>query len=106
MLKVIVLIVVVVAVGYGAFCCFAILNPQTGLPNMPDQGEAQFRVYINNTGNILYTDDYTQYGFEEGKRVFILHGYWELSGKDFKYRDRNSPPLDEAIFGEITIKRR
>ena len=103
MLKIIAIIVIIAFIGYGAFCCFAILNPQTGLPDMPGQGEAQYSVHIKNTGGMLLTDDYEVMG--DNPRVYVLHGFWEMSGKDFKYRDRNIV-LDEAIFGEITIKRR
>ena len=105
MLKIIAIIVIIAFIGYGAFCCFAILNPQTGLPDMPGQGEAQYSVRIKNTGGMLLTDDYELHGDTTGARVYVLHGFWEMSGKDFKFRDRDVI-LDEAIFGEITIKRR
>ena len=105
MIKWIAVILLVAVIAYGAFSCFAILNPQTGLPNMPDQSEAQYSVHIKNTGGMLLTDDYELHGGTTGARVYILHGFWEMSGKDFKFRDRDVI-LDEAIFGEITIRRR
>ena len=80
-------------------------------PNNPNQAdipkvdEAAYSVYIENTGNLILTDDYEAIGNEVGKRVFILHGFWEMRGQEFVYKD-SELVLDEGIFGEITIKRR
>jgi len=72
---------------------------------MPEVEEASHSVYIENTGNLLLTDDYEVIGEETGSRVFILHGFWELTGQSFEYKSGDIA-LDESIFGEITIKRR
>ena len=74
-------------------------------PDIPNAEEAAYTVYIENTGNLIMTDDYELIGSEVGKRVFILHGFWELRGQDFVYKD-SELVLDEGIFGEITVKRR
>jgi len=74
-------------------------------PDIPKVDEAAYSVYIENTGNLLFTDDYELVGNKVGKRVFILHGFWEMRGQDFIYKD-SELVLDEGIFGEITVKRR
>lgn len=78
---------------------------QSGVPEMPEVAEASHSVYIKNTGNLLLTSDYEVLGEEAGSRVFILHGFWEMRGQSFVYKDSDII-LDEGIFGEITIKRR
>jgi len=101
---VLVLIVVIGWVGLNVWSC-VMDKPTTGQPDMPEVKEASHSVYIENTGNLLLTNDYEVMGDEAGSRVFILHGFWELTGQDFKYKSGDIV-LDENIFGEITIKRR
>jgi len=104
---VLVLIVVIGYVGMTVYSC-VMDKPTTGqsdIPEMPEVGEASHSVFIENTGNLLLTSDYEVHGTEVGSRVFILNGFWELTGQDFKYKD-GKLVLDEAIFGKITIKRR
>jgi len=93
---------ILIWIGLGVY---AFVNPDTGLPDMPEADEAQYSIQIKNTGGMVLTDDYEVHGYQVGARVYVLHGYWELSGKDFRYRDRDQV-LDEAVFGEITIRRR
>lgn len=104
---VLVLIVVLGWVGLNIWSCVMDkpTTGQAGVPEMPEVAEASHSVYIENTGNLILTSDYEVYGSEAGSRVFILHGFWELTGQDFKYKD-GELVLDEAIFGVITVKRR
>lgn len=101
---VLVLIVVIGWVGINVWSC-TMDKPTTGQPDMPEVAEASHSVYIKNTGNLILADNYEVHGVEVGSRVFILHGFWELTGQDFKYKESDII-LDESIFGEITIKRR
>lgn len=105
MIKWIALIVLIVLLAWAGLCAYSIVNPDTGLPDMPEPDEAQYSVHIKNTGGMLLTNNYETHGYQEGARVYVIHGYWELSGKDFKFRDRDIV-LDETIFGEITVRRR
>ena len=75
-----------------------IKSPQ-GAASMPDKEEAAFTVLIENTGNLVLTNEYEKQG-----TAYILQGYWELE-KKWKYRS-SELILDEAVFGKITIKRR
>ena len=101
---VLVLIVVIGWVGLNVWSC-AMDRPNTGQPDMPEVNEASHSVYIKNTGNLILTNDYEVHGEEVGSRVFILHGFWEMRGQDFVYKD-GKLVLDESIFGIITVKRR
>lgn len=108
MLKAIILVVMIVSIAYLGTCVYSnfVARPDTGQPKMPEAEKAAYSVNIENTGNVLLTNTYEQLGGKEvGKRVFVLHGFWELEGRAFKYRVGDII-LDESIFGEITIKRR
>ena len=104
MVIILVIIIVVIAwVGLSVYSCFA--RQDVGMPDMPDQEEASYSLYIKNTGNLILTNEYEMHGAEVGSRIFILHSFWELRGQKFIYKDTEII-LNEAIFGEITIKRR
>ena len=101
---VVVLVVVIGWVGVNVWSC-VMDNPTSDRPEMPEVAEASHSVYIKNTGNLILTSDYEVMGDEVGSRVIILHGFWELKGQEFIYKD-GKLVLDEAVFGEITVKRR
>ena len=101
---VVVLVGVIGWVGLTVWSC-AMDSPTTGQPGVPKVDEASHSVYIKNTGNLLLTNDYEVLGEGIGSRVFTLHGFWEMRGQEFVYKDCDIL-LDERIFGEITIKRR
>ena len=63
--------------------------------------DAPFAIVCNKCGSM----DIEIIGEDEGSRVILLHGYWELSGQDFIFRDRDIV-LNESIFGKITIRGR
>lgn len=106
-IKVIILIGLILLIAYGGLCVYSnfIAKPNTGLPDMPKSDEAAYTVTVENTGKLVMTNDYEVIGSVVGKRVFVLHGFWELSGQDFKYKPGDIV-IDEAIFGEITLRRR
>ena len=107
MIKITILLVMLLAIAWGCLCVYSnfIAEPDTGMPKMPDAKEAAYGVHIENTGNLLLTNDYEVHGDEVGSRVFILHSFWEISGNDFKYRQRMLI-LEEGIWGKITVRRR
>jgi len=103
---IIILIVIILIVAWMGLSIYSCYDRQAiSGTDIPDRSKAAYSVYIENTGNVIYTDDYEVHGSEVGSRIFILEGFWEISGKEFIYRDTEII-LNEAIFGEITIKRR
>ena len=75
--------------------------PDDGIPDYPSISKAQWEVTINNTGNVLLTNEYGH----PTDNLYILHGYYEIQGKKYKYRDVDLP-LDEDYFGPIIVERR
>lgn len=106
-IKVIILVAILGFLAWVGLTCYhnLIEKPNIGQTDIPERGEASYSVHIKNTGNLILTDDYEIHGSEVGSRIFILHGFWELRGQDFEFVESDIV-LDEAIFGEITIKRR
>ena len=106
-IKVIILGALLLLIAYVGLVIYSCATDQgdTSQPEMPKSDEAAYSVYIENTGNLILTDDYEVHGSEVGSRVFILHGFWELTGQDFKYKE-GGIILQEAVFGEITVRRR
>ena len=80
-------------------------KPDTGMPDMPNEKQATYSFYIENTGGLILSSDYEQHGQVKGSRLFILHGYWEMRGNKFKHL-QSDLPLDENVFGPIIVKRR
>jgi len=80
-------------------------GPENNRPDMPNEDEATHSFYIENTGGLILATDFEQHGQEIGSRTFVLHGFWELRGKEFKFIDGDIV-LDEHIFGDIAVKRR
>jgi len=103
---VLIVILVILALVVGPCAYYAWFDkPDTGVPEMPCKEDASHSFYIENTGGLILASDYEVLGGDVGSRVFVLHGFWELRGKDFKFVD-GEVVLNEAIFGEITVKRR
>jgi len=104
LLLLLVLGAVIVYVGITVWSCVA-GQDNPGQVEIPKADEAAYSVYIENTGNLVLTDDYELIGSKAGSRVFILHGFWEMRGQEFVYKD-SELVLDEGIFGEITVRSR
>lgn len=107
-IKIIIIIALLTALAYVGTCVYSNFISKGGTGGslkLPDMEKAAYSVYIENTGNLILTDDYEMHGSEVGSRVFILHGFWELRGQKFAFVAGDAV-LDEAIFGEITIKKR
>ena len=103
---VLIVILAVVALVIGPCVYYTWFDkPDTGRPDMPDIEEATHSFYIENSGGLILASDYEQIGDVVGSRIFVLHGFWELRGKDFKFV-AGEVVLDENIFGKITMKRR
>ena len=102
----IIIIAIIVGGSYIGLSCWSSCQRAEPLgPDMPDKVEATHSFHIKNTGGLILSSDYEVYGAEVGSRIFILHGYWEMRGKDFKFLAHDII-LDEGIFGIITVKRR
>lgn len=105
-IKIIIIILVLAVIGFIGLSVWsaACSRPDTGL-EMPDIEEATHSFYIENSGGLIFASDYEQHGQVVGKRIFVLKGFWELQGQKFVYKNIDIV-LDEAVFGEITVKRR
>lgn len=101
-IKVIFIVLVVGMLAYLGSCVYAnfFASDSSTTSNYPDMDKAGYSVYIKNTGNLLFTDKYETKG-----KTHILHGFWEMTGKEYKYR-KTDLVLDEAIFGIIEIRER
>jgi len=109
-IKVIILVLLIALVGWIGLSVYSCYErgqelKQPDLPDMPESGEATHSVYIENSSNLLLTSDYEIHGETTGKRIIILHSFWELSGQKFIFK-AGDIVLDEGVFGKITIKRR
>ncbi len=106
-IKVIILLVMLAGLAYAGLCVYSCATHQqgAGMPDIPEVAEAAYTLTIENTGKLIMTNDVEVMGSVVGSRVFILHGRWEFMGQDFKYKSEDVV-LDEAIFGEITLRRR
>lgn len=99
----VVILVLIVWVGI-TFYANACSNPKGHL-DMPEANKAAYSVYIKNTSGLLLTNRYETIGTEVGSRIYTLHGFWEVRGSKFVYK-KTDVILDEAVFGEINIRRR
>ena len=98
-IKGILLICMILAIAYFGVCIYGNINKDN--PNrIPKVEDAHYSVVIVNTGNRIYSDEVDEF---DGK--VTVHGYWELVGEKFKYRDRDFT-FDKAIFGEVTVRMR
>lgn len=102
MILILILVVIVVVIFWVGMSVWAnfFRTPEGAMPDMPDIKKATYSVLIKNTGNLLLTDEYEHYG-----NIYILKGYWELTGQKWEYR-KSQLVLDEQIFGKIEVKRR
>ena len=100
-----VVILIVIVLGIGPCIYYGFIDRPGHGVGLPEQAEATHSFYIENTGGLVYASDFEVHGTIVGKRLYVLHGFWELRGKDFKYNPGDIP-MDEQIFGEITVKRR
>ncbi len=100
-LKIALLLFLVVGLTYLVACVYGNVKAMDSNPmDIPDQEKAQYKITIFNTGNTLFSDDVEREG-----NVVTLDCYWELSGTEYKH-NKETIPLDESIFGPISIKRR
>jgi len=105
-IKVIILVVMIALLAYGGLCVYAnCIATDPSRLEMPTAEEAPYSFLVENTGTLILSDEYEKFGDTGGSCTYILHGYWELIGMEFKYRE-NDIVLSEQVFGEITVKRR
>ena len=109
LVKIIATIALIGMIGYVGACAYgnwiAKEPPTNDQPQLPDVNDAAYSLYVVNTGTVLFTDDFEQYGELVGERTYVLHGYFEQSGTGFVYKDTDMI-LQEQLFGEINLKRR
>lgn len=99
------LIGILFIVGVQVYSCVAGDNKIDNGPKLPEIESAKYTVYIENTGRLLITNDYDQFGTDKGSRVYVLNNYWELQGNKYVFKS-GILTLDEGIFGTVTIKPR
>jgi hypothetical protein len=97
--KVIFIILMLGVLLYLGTCTYAnfFTKPPSNLPDTPGIKEAKYAVRIENTGNVYLTNSYDILG-----KTIILHGHWELVGKNYKYI-KGDLPIDQSIFGPVTV---
>lgn len=100
LVKLIILVVVVCGAVYFGITLYANFTASDGKIDLPKYADAKYTVTIENTGGFYLTNKYELIG-----KSYILHGFFELSGRDFKYRDRDLV-LNQAIYGPINIRTR
>jgi hypothetical protein len=106
--QVLVIILLLMAVAYFVACTYMNFFAAPSIPGqikLPDAKTATYSVTVANTGTLLLTNNYETLSDTPGSRVYVLHGYWELSGQEYR-EHKNDITLDERVFGNITIKRR
>jgi hypothetical protein len=108
--KIIAGIMIVALVGYAGACVYGnwIAKPE-GTVQLPSLEKAPYMLTVKNTGTIVLTSKVEIKGPDiPGERIYILpDGFWELAkGGKFKYIKLKDFPLDESIWGQITLTRR
>lgn len=105
-IKFIIIVALIAFLGWLGACVYSnfIATPE-GTLDMPEAEKAAYSLLIKNTGGILLTNDYDVEGTAVGSRVYTLHSFWEVKGKKYVLKKADIT-LDEAIFGEITVRRR
>lgn len=105
--RVIFIVLLVVTIAYAGTCAyanfFASSPEETSSVKLPSVDKAMYSLVVNNTGTVILTDSYEEFGDKIGARTYVLHGYWELRGKEFRYIPGDIT-LSETLFGEITMK--
>lgn len=105
LIKIIMLVVLIATLAYLGTCIYGNFfapGVNSGV-DMPDSKDARYSLVVKNTATVILTNDYEIFGDDIGKRIYILHGYWELVGNEFKYY-KGDITLPEEVFGEINIK--
>lgn len=108
LIKIVILVGLVLFVAYFGITVygnFFMSSAPPGTIEMPEVNKAKYTFYIKNTGNILLTSEYEQFGDKAGERTFTLHGFWEASGQEFRYKERDLT-ITEQTFGVIQVKQR
>lgn len=107
LIKLIMLVALIGVLAYVGACIYGNFFAPGSNPSidMPGADEARYSLIIKNTATVVLTDDYEVFGEVVGERTYILHGYWELVGNDFRYYSEDMT-MPETVFGEINIKLR
>jgi hypothetical protein len=92
------------ACAYANFVSFKKADAQTQI-QLPPVSEAKYYVTVSANANVFLCNNYETWGTKAGERTFVLHGYWESVGTDFKFRDRDLY-LAENVYGSIEVKAR
>lgn len=104
-LRITMLIVLICFLAYLGTCIYGNFfapDASTGV-KLPDSDDARYSLVVKNTATVILTNDYEVFGENVGQRIYILHGYWELVGNDFKY-NKGDITMPETVFGEISLK--
>jgi hypothetical protein len=109
-LKVIASIIVLGMLAYLGACVYGnwIAKPK-GTVTLPSVDKAPYILTVKNTGTILLSSKVEQVGPDiQGQRMYRLpDGYWEMAkGGKFRYVKLKDFPMDETIWGPITVTRR
>lgn len=103
-----VMLLIIAVLGFAYLVVSLVGSCVTNQPKtikLPEVKDAAYVAIIQNTGKAYLTPNYEQFGTIPGKRTFVLHKFFELTGQSYQLRDRDLI-LDENIYGQINIKRR
>ena len=100
-LKLVVIIIGIAVIGYFALSIIADRAENRIDASVPSVNDAQYQFKFKTMGIVVYTDKYDTTG--EGK--YILHGFYNLDKRGWKFH-KTDLPLDEHYFGDIIIERR
>mgnify|MGYP001342004722 CR=1 FL=1 len=105
-ISLVLLIAGIVYAGASIYVNFFVEQPTPpGQVKMPDIKTAAYSVVVERSGNVMLTANYEALGVKAGQRVYVLHGYWEIAGREFRYRDTDIT-LSEKVLGTIDVKKR
>lgn len=104
--KIILVIIGIALTAYFAACVVANLQAFRSEPEVKyPEVSAATHSFTLSTGMTYLSSDYEQLGATPGGRTFILNSYYERSGMEFKFRNRELV-LDEKLYGAIEFTKR
>ena len=92
------ILVIIFMVAAGAWFLISILGNTLLADNPPDQPDTKFKFLIINTGEYIFTDDYT----EVYRGSYILHGYYELKDNKYRWHEKDLP-INDDYFGPVVV---
>lgn len=100
LLKIVLLIILILGVSFLGLSIFGNVIGSDDTPKLPDADKARYQFLIKNTGEYIFTDDYSTDG-----GIYVLHGYYELKDGKYRWHDKDLS-LNPEYFGLIQVRKR